>query len=148
MRFKIDNKYINREFIGVPTMNYGQLWRYEKFEKVNYEIQIKREVFFEKLSDWFKEFQVDAIEESGIMIKGEFPVYDEYEKAGFPGLKEMLNQRPQLLSEIILFHDLDILNSLLKHEIPGTGILNLINSLDQVLINEYIIFKGIAFRVR
>lgn len=148
MKFKIDDKYIDREHIGVPAMNYGQMWRYEKFDRVNYEIVISKEGFFEKTSEWFKEFRYEVIEDSGISHRGEFPVYDNYEDAGFPGLTEMMDTKQQLLSELILFHDFDLLTLLCEHTTAPEGELYLLNSLEEVEINEYITLKGIAFKTR
>ena len=147
MKFKIDNEYIDRERIVLPAMNYGQKWRYEKFRKVNYEIQVSPEDFFEKTSDWFKEFRLDAVEDLGIANKGEFLIYDKYESAGFPGLNKLINENQLLLSEIILFHDLDVLNVLCNHKTSEKGCLYLINSLEKVLINEYLTLQGIAFMI-
>jgi hypothetical protein len=92
MVFKIENKTIDRSRVGVPAMNYGQMQRYAKYKRVAYEIEISPEGFYEKTVDWFNTFRAETIEDSGIARKGDFPVYDKYEAAGFPGLRRLIDE--------------------------------------------------------
>ena len=147
MKFKIQNKIIDRALIGIPAINYGQMQRYAKYERLNYGIVISPEGFVEKTADWFKEFRAEAIEDSGISRKGDYPVYDRYEEVGFPGLRELIDNYLKLLIEIILFHDLEILNVLCDHKVGEEGMHYSINSLDKLLFGKLIHLEGVVFKI-
>lgn len=147
MKFKVDDLFVLKEQIGMPTMNFGQMWRYKGYKKVNYEILINVEEFYKEISDWFKAFRLDAIEDYGGDEKGEFPVYDKYEEQNFPELEKLIKSDITLFEEIIKFHDIDILNLLCQHEVSGAERVYSINSLDEISIDEIVQIRGVAFQI-
>lgn len=145
MDFRVNKSTINKNQIGIPAMNYGQMWRYKNYKNVVYEIQIDTEEFYTKITDWFIAFRLDAIEDSGLDEKGEFVMYDKYEGLNFPELKDLIQRDKTLLEEIVKFHDIDILNILCNHKVSKEGNVYSINSLDEINIDESVLIKGIAF---
>lgn len=135
--------------IAPPAMNYGQSWRYNKLDKVNYEYNISLEEFIVKTQNWFLDIKNEILEESKKNKTSDYPFQDKFAAKGFPSLKEMIVKHTNLLTEFIKQNDLDLLN-LLTVETPFPNKNEpsyLINSLDWVKIKDEISFGGSAFLI-
>lgn len=145
---KIDNTTVPEYSFTMPTMNFGQTWRYEEYKKVTYEIHISIQEFKLKTQQWFKQFKIESIEDIEIDSKNGFIVQIQYAKLGFPCLEKMIASHIYLLGDIIKDNDLDLLNLLLNEfSNEGNNPFYLINSLDLVKIESGLVFTGVAFLI-
>jgi len=53
MDILIENRKIISDLAKVPTMNYGQMQRWEGFVPLHYSIELKTEKFLENIADFF-----------------------------------------------------------------------------------------------
>ena len=63
MNILIENRRIIPEIAQVPTMNYGQMQRWHDFVPLHYSIEIDKELFIEKITNFFAEFRDAEIKE-------------------------------------------------------------------------------------
>jgi len=144
MNITVDNKEINTELLQVPTMNYGQMQRWEGFAVLRYSIEIEKELFLKKISAFFAEFRSAEIEEDDTF---DFPELIAFKNAGWPELNELVQENHTLLKDLIVYHQYEILHLIIKHPENNNDYYYSANSIDAVLFKQdKIQLNGICFK--
>lgn len=130
--------------VTVPDLNYGQLKRWQGYEKLNYKLSINTNEFLEKISIVFNEFRQDEIDDDDTC---EIAILDTFKAINHPNLIELYKSHTKVLEGLILFLNADILHCLLTNNTLNKKLANYsIQSLDSITINtELTYLQGICF---
>jgi hypothetical protein len=140
----IENKKVLTELAQVATMNYGQMQRWQDFVALNYSIEIDKDVFIEKIADFFAEFRDAEKEEDDT---DGFPELEAYKSVGWPDLNALTKDYTAILRDLIIYHQYEILHLIIENPTKRHNFYYSVNSIDDVLFeNEKITLKGICFQ--
>jgi hypothetical protein len=140
----IENRKILTELAQVSTMNYGQMQRWQDFVPLHYSIEMAKELFTKKITSFFAEFRDAEIEEDD---PDDWPELIAFKNAGWPDLSELTKEHPAILSDLIIYHQYDILHLIIERPATRHNYFYSLNSVDEVLFeNEMIKLKGICFQ--
>lgn len=144
MKIELKNNPSESFVFAVPEFNFGQMQRWTDFEQLTYVLEINKCDFVAIFSKEFSAFREDEILEND---PNELEPLIAYKEAGWPKLLDLLENNHPLLKELILYHDYDLLHSLIKTTEVGNHFYS-INSITTVSINEqFIILEGICFEI-
>lgn len=144
MQILIKNIKNKAELLQVPTMNYGQMQRWQDFEPLHYIIEITKEQFIEKTASFFAEFRDCEIEEDDT---DDFPKLIAFKNAGWPDLNELTKKHTTVLEGLIIYNQYEILHLIVEHPETNNCYYYSANSIDEVSFEgEMIKIKGICFQ--
>lgn len=144
MEVFIENKRIETPLLQVPTMNYGQMQRWEDFVQLDYVIEIKKELFLEKINDFFVEFRASEIEEDDTE---EFPELIAFKNVGWADLSELVKNHTIVLKGLLLFNQYEILHRIIQRPKKSNDYYYSANSVVEILFEDEIVkIKGICFQ--
>ena len=144
MKTTLENKRIDSTMLSVPEFNFGQMQRWKGHTRLRYSIEIKTSFFIEQFGTQFEAFREEEILEDD---SDDLVELERYKVAGWPTLLELLDHNQSLLKDLIIFHEYDVLHSIIKNEHTGGNFYS-INSIDTVSIeDEGMKFEGICFKV-
>tara|TARA_R110002073_G_scaffold128999_1_gene275010 strand:+ start:64961 stop:65404 length:444 start_codon:yes stop_codon:yes gene_type:complete len=144
MKTTLGNKTIDSTMFSVPEFNFGQMQRWKGHTRLRYSIEIDISFFIERFQSEFAAFRENEIIEDDPEDLEELIAY---EKAGRPTLLELLENKSQLLKELIMYHEYEILHLLINNPIVGKLFYS-INSIDTVGFNKSKIqLEGVCFEI-
>lgn len=141
---KLQNKLIGNSLLTVPDFNFGQMQRWVGYEPFQYAIEMSISTFFDRFETQFESFRQEEMIENDPNGLEELEIY---KAAGWPTLAELFENQHELLKSLIIYHDYDVLHSIIKNEnIPP--IFYSIQSIDDVQVDETLIkIKGTCFKI-
>ena len=145
MKIALKNKKTATLVFTVPEFNFGQFQRWKNVERLTYVLKIHIKEFIEKFSDFFSEFRKDEISEDDCLDLEELIAY---KNAGRPTLLNLLNSNLPLLADLIIYHQYELLHSIIDASSSVGNLFYSINSIDKVAFMENKIFlEGICFEI-
>jgi len=144
MEVFVENKRIETSLLQVPTMNYGQMQRWEDFVPLQYIIEIKEELFLQKINDFFVEFRASEIEDDDTE---EFPELIAFKNVGWADLSELINNHTTVLKGLLIFNQYEILHRIIQLPQKRNNYYYSANSVVEVLFEDKIVkIKGVCFQ--
>jgi len=141
----LQNKQIENCLLTVPEFNYGQMQRWVGHEYLRYTIEMSISFFLERFETQFETFRQEEIKEDDTEGLEELEAYKE---AGWPSLIELLENDHALLKNLIIFHEYDLLHSIIENKNIPTVFYS-INSIDTVSITkDSMKIEGVCFEIR
>lgn len=146
MRWLIEDLPVEPGIIGPPAMNFGQHHRWKDLPSLPYRCELSLEEFVGHIEEPFAGFRACELGEEE--DNGE-EVLIAYREAGFPELSALLTDNRPLLSEVVRWLDLDLLNSMSVARVAGAPLYYSVNSLDSVHFTaNKVVLEGIAYACR
>jgi len=144
MDVRIENRKITTELAQVATLNYGQMQRWHDFVPLHYSIEMAKELFIEKITSFFAEFRDAEMEEDET---NDWPELIAFKNVGWPDLSQLAKEHTSILSDLIVYHQYDILHLIIERPASKHHYFYSLNAVDEVLFeNEMIKLKGICFQ--
>tara|TARA_R110002051_G_scaffold44919_1_gene90783 strand:- start:81 stop:527 length:447 start_codon:yes stop_codon:yes gene_type:complete len=145
MKIVLKNKKTDTSLFTVPEFNFGQFQRWKNVERLTYVLEIKIKEFIENFSEYFFEFRKAEILEDDCYDLEELIAY---KKAGRPTLENLLNGNLPLLTDLMIYHQYELLHSIIDSSSTVGTFFYSINSIDKVEFTEDKIYlEGICFKV-
>ncbi len=145
MKIVLKNKKTDTSLFTVPEFNFGQFQRWKNVERLTYVLEIKIKEFIENFSEYFFEFRKAEILEDDCYDLEELIAY---KNAGRPTLENLLNSNLPLLIDLMIYHQYELLHSIIDSSSTVDTFFYSINSIDKVEFTEDKIYlEGICFRV-
>jgi len=147
IRCLINGDVISHELIGPPAMNYGQLDRWQAFERVQYDYVMAVPDFIDHVSPWFAQYCEELKADCRIAPPDEDTPEHALAGLGYPRLDQLIRTHSVLAGQLFLSLPLE-LNNLFAPKIPIL-IRYAANSVDRFSCEGgEIRFGGVAFDVK
>lgn len=134
--------------IGPPAMNFGQHGRWEGCRRCRYRYLIPADEFLRRASGPFDQARREiAADMADYPADWPEPAFVRFRELGFPPLSVLLGEHPHVLSGLIVWLALDLLNWLEESD-GGSGTRYSANSLDLFAVSEGCVeVGGVAYEV-